>query len=108
MGYPLGGSGHADWHDKESHYRGKTHMGFAQIRDKIVELKGKRKKWDKMKDRWEKDTGKRWKDRAAEKERRERKEKEEREKERELAKERERERERRREKEKEKEKEREK
>merc|ERR1711988_697225 len=78
--YPLGG-GSLDWHDKESHYRGKTHMSFAQIRDKITDLRDKRKKWDKTKSKWEKTTGKRWKDRTADRVRREKEEREKREKE---------------------------
>eukprot|EP00928_Gymnodinium_smaydae_P009887 TRINITY_DN13703_c0_g1_i1.p1 TRINITY_DN13703_c0_g1~~TRINITY_DN13703_c0_g1_i1.p1 ORF type:complete len:475 (-),score=105.39 TRINITY_DN13703_c0_g1_i1:66-1304(-) len=45
--YPLGDGAH----DKESHKRGKTHGGFAQIRNKIVELKAKRRSWDKMRDK---------------------------------------------------------
>merc|ERR1739844_887640 len=46
--YPLGGGG-AEWHDKESHKKGKTHTGYAQIRAKIDELLTKRKEWDKHK-----------------------------------------------------------
>lgn len=44
--YPLGQGG-AEWHDKESHKRGKTHQGFSQIREKIDELITKRREWDK-------------------------------------------------------------
>lgn len=47
--YPLGG-GSIEWHDKESHKRGKTHQGFAQIRDKINELRGKRREWEKWRE----------------------------------------------------------
>jgi len=109
--YPLGG-GSLDWHDKESHYRGKTHMGFAQIRDKIKELKGKRKNWDKMKEKYEKDSGNRWRDRNAERERerdrdREKQRKEQRARDREQEREREREKEKEREAGKQREKERE-
>merc|ERR1712167_93503 len=43
--YPVGGA--ADWHDKQSHMKGKTHRGFEQIRAKVKELKRKRKEWDK-------------------------------------------------------------
>merc|ERR1711957_89223 len=46
--YPLGNGG-ADWHDKESHKKGKTHTGYSDIRDKIDELIGKRKDWGKHK-----------------------------------------------------------
>mmetsp|Transcript_57233 Transcript_57233/g.123822 ORF Transcript_57233/g.123822 Transcript_57233/m.123822 type:complete len:452 (+) Transcript_57233:174-1529(+) len=42
--YPLGDGAH----DKESHKRGKTHSGFAQIREKINELRGKKREWDKL------------------------------------------------------------
>merc|ERR1719356_1018460 len=44
--YPLGMGG-AEWHDKESHKKGKTHQGFATIRAKIEELLSKRKEWEK-------------------------------------------------------------
>jgi len=47
--YPLGGGG-AEWHDKESHKKGKTHQGYATIRAKIDELLGKRKEWDKFRE----------------------------------------------------------
>merc|ERR1712187_793056 len=70
--YPLGGVD-VHGHDKTSHYRGKMHIGFAQIRDKIGELKGKRREWDKLKNKWE--------DRTAERERKEREEREKKEKE---------------------------
>lgn len=88
--YPLGGGG-ADWHDKESHKRGKTHIGYATIRNKIIELKGKRKSWEKHRAATEE---RRRKERHAEKDEREKERKKEREREKEREKERERERER--------------
>merc|ERR1712187_369443 len=60
--YPLGGGG-ADWHDKESHKAGKTHTGFQKIREKIVELKGRRHSWEKYRE------SKRLKEKEEEKER---------------------------------------
>jgi len=47
--YPLG-SGGAEWHDKQSHMKGKTHQGFQAIREKIDELINKRKEWEKHRD----------------------------------------------------------
>lgn len=47
--YPLG-DGH---HDKTSHYRGKTHQGFKQIRDKIAEIKSRKRGWEKQRKRIE-------------------------------------------------------
>mmetsp|Transcript_117446 Transcript_117446/g.292809 ORF Transcript_117446/g.292809 Transcript_117446/m.292809 type:complete len:516 (-) Transcript_117446:96-1643(-) len=47
--YPLGGGG-AEWHDKESHKKGKTHQGYARIREKIDELLTKRKEWEKFRE----------------------------------------------------------
>merc|ERR1711879_1007836 len=73
--YPLGGVD-VHGHDKTSHYRGKMHIGYSEIRDKVAELKGKRREWDRTKKKWEDETGKRWKDRTAERERKERKERE--------------------------------
>jgi len=45
--YPAG-----PWegHDKESHKRGKMHDGFQKIRDKLEELRGRKREWEKMKD----------------------------------------------------------
>eukprot|EP00929_Paragymnodinium_shiwhaense_P111823 TRINITY_DN80111_c0_g1_i1.p1 TRINITY_DN80111_c0_g1~~TRINITY_DN80111_c0_g1_i1.p1 ORF type:complete len:471 (+),score=113.45 TRINITY_DN80111_c0_g1_i1:130-1542(+) len=37
-------------HDKQDHMRGRTHIGFAKIREKVHELRGKKKEWDKMKE----------------------------------------------------------
>jgi len=82
--YPGG----AGWegHDKESHMRGKTHIGMAQIRDKIEQLRKRGKEWDKMRDKhrsWFKEQ-RRAQDKVAEKERDEERRKEkEREKDRE-------------------------
>merc|ERR1712196_619444 len=42
--YPMGDAAH----DKTSHYRGKTHEGFVQIRAKIAELRGRKKQWEKQ------------------------------------------------------------
>uniref|UniRef100_A0A7S1S645 Uncharacterized protein n=1 Tax=Alexandrium catenella TaxID=2925 RepID=A0A7S1S645_ALECA len=46
----LCGGGANQWHDEEDHKRGKTHDGFKQIRAKIVELRGKRKHWEKWRE----------------------------------------------------------
>jgi len=48
--YPLGGAGAGSWHDKESHKKGKTHQGYAQIRAKIDELLSRRKEWERYRD----------------------------------------------------------
>mmetsp|Transcript_35953 Transcript_35953/g.84209 ORF Transcript_35953/g.84209 Transcript_35953/m.84209 type:complete len:428 (-) Transcript_35953:48-1331(-) len=46
--YPCG----AGWegHDFSSHMRGKTHDGYAKIRQKIAELRGKKKEWEKTRE----------------------------------------------------------
>mmetsp|Transcript_11606 Transcript_11606/g.36470 ORF Transcript_11606/g.36470 Transcript_11606/m.36470 type:complete len:396 (+) Transcript_11606:148-1335(+) len=84
----LCGGGGTQWHDEEDHKRGKTHDGFAKIRTKIVELRGKRKEWEKWREDVEKSRA-RERDEEREREKRER----ERERERERARERERQRE---------------
>merc|ERR1712025_608297 len=81
--YPMGDAAH----DKTSHYRGKTHEGFVQIRAKIAELRGRKKQWEKQESKIAEVQEKR---RQREKE----KEKEERKKRRKLEEEQERERER--------------
>merc|ERR1740123_696812 len=43
----LCGGGALQWHDEEDHKRGKTHDGFAKIRTKLVELRGRRRSWEK-------------------------------------------------------------
>jgi len=100
--YPLG-TGGAEWHDKESHMKGKTHQGYAEIRSKIAELKGRRKGWEKYADE------RRKRQKAQEKEeekRREEEKKKAREREKEKERERKKEEEQRKEREKEREKER--
>jgi len=87
----LCGGGGTQWHDEEDHKRGKTHDGFAKIRAKIVELRGKRKEWEKWRDDVEKA---RARDRDEERQREQREREKAREREREKARERERERER--------------
>merc|ERR1740121_1858816 len=44
--YPLGMGG-AEWRDKESHKKGRTHQGYAAIRAKIEELLSRRTEWEK-------------------------------------------------------------
>jgi len=83
----LCGGGGTQWHDEEDHKRGKTHDGFAKIRAKIVELRGKRREWEKWREEVERA-------RAQTREEEREREKRERQKERELEREREKERER--------------
>merc|ERR1712203_300767 len=47
--YPCG----AGWegHDKESHKRGKTHDGFEKIREKIEQLRGSKREWEKLREK---------------------------------------------------------
>merc|ERR1712217_6294 len=97
--YPIGG-GAGDWHDETSHWKGKAHTGYTKIRATIVELKKKRRDWDKYRDKIEANK-KRYREKERERERQEEKERRkierEREKEKEIEKEREKERERERE-----------
>merc|ERR1711870_144224 len=93
--YPLGGGG-ADWHDETSHWKGKAHTGYTEIRATVGRLRNKRKEWDKYRDKIESNKRRvkdkeREKDRQKDKERRklEREREKEREKERELERERE-------------------
>jgi len=37
--------------DKTDHMRGKTHKGYEEIREKIFELKGKKKQWEKLREK---------------------------------------------------------
>mmetsp|Transcript_14605 Transcript_14605/g.28758 ORF Transcript_14605/g.28758 Transcript_14605/m.28758 type:complete len:422 (-) Transcript_14605:58-1323(-) len=72
----LCGGGALQWHDEEDHKRGKTHDGFAKIRAKLVELRGRRRSWEKHRE--DIDRG-----RAADRERERERERHERDKERE-------------------------
>merc|ERR1712039_486028 len=65
--YPLGGGG-ADWHDETSHWKGKAHTGYTEIRATVGRLRNKRKEWDKYRDKIESNK-RRIKDKEREKDR---------------------------------------